>query len=213
MKPSPKLVQAFVLALSETPMLRFDSYYKLKLHKKNPDATLSPFYLDLRGLRSFRNAKDAAIDLYLDMSEDLVFDRYADVPTAASIPVGILFDRTGIPIVSPREAKDYGTEASIDGVFEEGETILVIDDLITEADSKFKAIKILEDKKLRVRDVMVLVDREQGGRQELENNGYVLHAGLTIKQLLEHYLDLGKMPVAKYEEIIAYLDANSPKKV
>ena len=135
-------------------------------------------------------------------------DLVADVPTAATPIVALFSYHTSIPMITPREEKTHGSGASIDGVFEAGQTVILIDDLVTKADSKLNAIKTLESKGLIVKDVMVLVDRQQGGAAELAARGYNLHSAFTISELLDYYLEAGFIPRVGFDEIKAYFAAN-----
>lgn len=166
--------------------------FRLKLHENNPDAPLSPIYIDLRLLRSFPNVIDSAVGIYSDLSKGFLFDVYADVPTAATPIVAILSHVTRIPMISPRkDEKKHGTTAPIDGVFRAGQKALLIDDLITNAGSKLETISILEANALIVAGVIVLVDREQGGGPELERKGYIFQAAFRLTELLEFYSTKG----------------------
>ena len=91
-----------------------------------------------------------------------------------------------MPLLYPRrEAKDYGTKKLIEGKFVPGETVVVLDDLVTTGGSKMEAIAPLPEAGLKVTDVVVLVDREQGGRGELAARGLALHSVLTLSTLLD----------------------------
>ncbi len=182
--------------------------FKLKLHEKNPDAPLSPIYVDLRLLRSYPDKMGKVVEVFKDMSQGLQFDCYADVPTAATPIVAVLSYVTGIPMITPREAKTHGAVGNIDGTFQSGQTVLLVDDLVTKADSKLEAIRTLEGNGLEVHDVLVLVDREQGGPEQLKEAGYNLHAAFKLSTLLAWYRDFGKLEPAKYEEVMAYLYRN-----
>ncbi len=94
---------------------------------------------------------------------------------------------TGLPLIYPRkEAKAHGTGRAIEGEFQPGERAIVLDDLITTGGSKLAAIEPLEAAGLRVQDVVVLIDREQGGPEELAAAGYRLHAVLRLGEMLDH---------------------------
>lgn len=193
------------LELFDIGAIKFGAF-KLKLHEKKPDAPLSPIYIDLRILRSFPKTMRSAIEVYKELISGLEFDAYADVPTAATPIVAVLSYETKVPMLSPRkETKMHGIKRPIDGVFEEGEVVVLIDDLITKADSKLEAISILEENNLKVRDVIVLVDREQGGVQELERRGYTPHVAFKLRELLGLYLDSTKITRDQYERTITYL--------
>ncbi len=112
-------------------------------------------------------------------AQQLTFTRYADIPMAATPLVAILMHQTRVPMITPREAKTHGlAQGWMNGDFSRGETALVIDNLVTHADSKLEAIRVLEDNGLKVRDVAVLIDREQGEPEQLAAAGYTLHAAL-----------------------------------
>jgi orotate phosphoribosyltransferase len=105
---------------------------------------------------------DVAIEVYKGLIRNYYFDLLADVPTAATPIVAILSHQTRIPMISPeKEEKERGIIRKIDGVFHKGQTALLVDDLITQADSKFEMIRVLEENGLVVRRVVVLLDREQ----------------------------------------------------
>ena len=182
--------------------------FKLKLHEKNPDAPLSPIYINLRKVRSFPGIVDlVAIAFYRLLEENnLRRDFIADVPTAATPFVSFLSYKTRIPMVSPRLAKkNYGSNDAVEGVFEKGKRVLLIDDLIVEAESKLAAIKILESQGLKVENVLVVIDREQGGAQALEKRGYKLFSIIKISTLLALCLKWNFIEVPKYEEILNYI--------
>ena len=61
---------------------------------------------------------------------------------------------------------------------------------------------------MSVRDVVVLVDRQQGGRELLEKANIQLHSIFTIRELLEILSANGRLKKAKYEEVIAYLESD-----
>jgi uridine monophosphate synthetase len=62
--------------------------------------------------------------------------------------------------------------------------VVVLDDVISLGGSKLSAIETLEAAGLVVRNIVVLLDREQGGKEELARRGYHLHSVLTMSELL-----------------------------
>ncbi|SRR5579875_632434 len=198
--------RAFADALLACGAVKFGAF-RLKLHETKPDAPLSPIYLDLRVLRSFPDGLDAAV-LALDeliTRDGLTFDVYADIPMAATPLVAVLSHITRVPMITPREPKTHGLSGSINGVFDVGATALLIDDLVTHADSKLEAIRTLEANGVRVRDVAVLVDREQGAAAQLNAAGYTLHAAVRISRLLGYWRASGGMDEATYTRVASYL--------
>jgi orotate phosphoribosyltransferase len=194
-------------ALHEAGAIQFGAF-RLKLHEERPDAPLSPLYINLRLLRSYPDQMDVAVDAYRGLLSECRFDLLADVPMAATPFVAILSHLTRIPMITPRQPKTHGSGASIDGAFQPGQTAVVIDDLVTKADSKLEAARVLEGEGLRVRDVLVLVDREQGGAQQLADAGYTLHAALRLSELLEIYRRDGLLDEGSYARVREYVAAN-----
>jgi uridine monophosphate synthetase len=107
-----------------------------------------------------------------------------------------------------KEAKSYGTKAEIEGEYHAGETVVVIDDLATTGGSKFEAIEKLTSVGLVVKDVVVLVDRQSGAKESLEQAGYPMHAVLTITQLLDYWEKTGKVEKDKIEATREFLLEN-----
>jgi uridine monophosphate synthetase len=152
----------------------------------------SPIYIDLRRIISHPRLLAQVAAAYLPLISDLNFTRIAGLPYAA-IPIATAISLAGdYPMIYPRkEAKAYGTRADIEGEYHAGETVLVIDDLATTGGSKFEAIEKLTAAGLVVKDVVVLVDRQSGARESLEQAGYAMHAVLTMTQMLDHWQSAG----------------------
>ena len=56
---------------------------------------------------------------------------------------------------------------------------------------------------------MVLVDRDQGGADQLKKAGYNLHSALKLTELLDYYLELGRISDEKYKEVLSYIKAQA----
>lgn len=171
---------------------------------------ISPIYIDLRRIISYPSLLQKIGEAYLPLLKKLQFARLAGLPYAA-IPIATAVSlQGGYPMIYPRkEVKAYGTKAEIEGEFHAGETVLVIDDLATTGGSKFEAIDKLTAAGLKVTDVVVLVDRESGAKESLDQAGFHLHAVLTITQLLEYWEKTGKVETAKIEETRRFLQSTS----
>jgi uridine monophosphate synthetase len=154
----------------------------------------SPIYIDLRQLISHPPLLAQVAEAYLPLLEKLNFDRLAALPYAA-IPIATAISLAGnYPMIYPRkEVKTYGTKAAIEGEYHTEETVVVIDDLTTTGLSKFEAIEKLTAAGLRVRDVVVLIDRQSGARQALAERGLRLHAIFTLSQLLDIWEHAGRV--------------------
>ena len=147
---------------------------------------VSPFYIDLRVVISFPDVLEQIGVLMAALVSRCGGDRVGGIPYAG-LPLAVAASLAGrVPLVYPRrETKDYGTRRRIEGQFKPGERVVLIDDIITDGASKVEAIQPLEEAGLVVKDLVVLVDREQGGRELLAARGYVVHAVLTISQCFD----------------------------
>jgi uridine monophosphate synthetase len=189
--------------LIDSQCVRFGQF-KLK------SGIISPIYLDLRRLVTHPPILRRVAQAYAETLEALEFDRLAGIPYAAlpiATAITLEIDR---PLIYPRrEAKDYGTKATIEGDYQAGETIVVIDDLATTGGSKIEAIQKLEEAGLKVRDIVVLIDRGQGAGQMLAEAGYRLHSVVNLNDLLPEWLRSGAISSVQFEEVTAFLTGNN----
>lgn len=194
--------------------------FKLKLHERNPDAPLSPFYLNLRtpdnpkpGPLHRELVDEIGALLYgITIVEGHDFDCVLGVPRAGDPLAAAVSIASGKPLL--RLNKEEGTGGRrvgsvLEGDWKRRDLVLLIDDLITRADSKLEAIEALGHAGLWVNDVMVVVDREQGGTGELNARGYSLYALFTISELLGVFVEGQRMTPAERDEILAYIRVNA----
>lgn len=169
---------------------------------------ISPIYIDLRIIVSFPQLlKDIATEI-IKKTQEVGIDcqRVAGIPYTGLPMATAISLEADIPMVYARkEAKNYGTAKLIEGCYEKGDNVLVIDDLITSGDSKFETFTPFEQDGLIVSDVIVLIDREQGGAKKLELRGYQLHSIISIYDILERLKNLDQISQEKYEEIMIFL--------
>ena len=160
----------------------------------------SPFYVDLRVVISHPDVLARIGALMAEAVGHCRVDRIAGIPYAG-LPLAVATSLAGgVPLVYPRrEEKGYGTKRRIEGTFVPGEHVVVIDDIITDGASKFEAIEPLESAGLVVRDLVILIDREQGGRERLAEKGYTLHAILTISQCFDELARVGLVEASVIE--------------
>jgi len=197
--PARSLRDEVALGLHSLGAVRFGEF-TLKSGKK------SPVYIDLRLLVSDPALMARVARLFQEMLAPLAFDRIAAIPYGG-LPIGqAVALATGRPLLYPRrEVKEYGTKKAIEGAFSPGETAVVLDDLVTTGGSKLEAMEPLLQAGLVVKDVAVLVDREQGGAQELAARGVALHAALTLGQILETLVRHGRITDSVKAEVHAAL--------
>lgn len=79
------------------------------------------------------------------------------------------------------QSKEHGTQRKIEGYLQKGWKVAIVDDVITTGGSVFKAIEAVEEAGCKVMKVIVLVDRHEGGGNELRRRGYNFQAFLGLK--------------------------------
>ncbi|MCJ7624384.1 MAG: orotidine-5'-phosphate decarboxylase [Anaerolineaceae bacterium] len=185
---SPGFPETIAAGLLDAGCVRFGEF-TLKSGKK------SPFYIDLRLLVAHPKLLGEVAAAYIPLLEKIEYDQLGALPYAA-MPIGTAISlQTGQPMLYPRkEAKEYGTKASIEGTFRPGDSVVLIDDLATTGGSKFEAIDKLTSAELQVKDIVVLIDRQSGAKDSLAEAGCRLHAVFTIAQLLDFYAQKGLVP-------------------
>ncbi len=77
-------------------------------------------------------------------------------------------------LIIRKEKKGYGTSKLIEGEYEAGKEVDIIEDVVTTGGSVLRAIRLLRDAGLKVNRVICVVDREEGGKENLEKEGVEL---------------------------------------
>jgi len=166
----------------------------------------SPIYIDLRIIVSYPELLKDIASLLIAEAKSLQFDAIAGIPYTA-LPIATAFSlASGYPMIYARkEKKKYGTAQQIEGIWKAGDRVLLIDDLITDGGSKQESFAVFESAGLIVEDIIVLIDREQGGKAVVEKTGHRLHALISIFEILERIKGLNKIEDEIYNEILAFL--------
>jgi orotate phosphoribosyltransferase len=93
---------------------------------------------------------------------------------------------SGLPFVIVRgQAKAYGTGNRLEGAFEEGETVCLVEDVVTSGGAALEAVAALREAGLRVRAAVCVVDREEGGADQLARHAVRLWPLFTASEILE----------------------------
>jgi orotate phosphoribosyltransferase len=168
---------------------------------------MSPYYIDLRIVPSFPDAFQRVCDTYVEMVETQLgaqsFDRIAGIPTAGMPFASLISYKMKKPFLYIRaKAKLHGRERRIEGVIMPGNRVLLVDDLITTGLSLRKAANAIRAEGGVVSDALVLLDREEGGKERLKKDNITLHYLLTAREAANKLYELGAIEEDQYKTIM-----------
>ncbi|MGB3204989.1 MAG: bifunctional orotidine-5'-phosphate decarboxylase/orotate phosphoribosyltransferase [Crinalium sp.] len=153
-----------------------------------------PYYIDLRKIISNPQVFHQILNAYADVLKDLEFDRIAGIPYGSLPTATGLSLRLNRPMIFPRkEVKAHGTRRVIEGNFEVGETVVVVDDILISGKSAIEGAEKLKSAGLKVNDIVVFMDHEQGVKDRLRANGYRAIAILTISEITQTLYEAGRI--------------------
>jgi uridine monophosphate synthetase len=172
---------------------------------------LSPYYIDLGCLLSsptdLCTLADVAAEKISQLATKDRIDKLATIELKGALILPSIGCRTNLPcIIVRKEEKAYGATGRIAGAeVVRGERILFFDDVISEGLSKLEAIKPLEQLGARVENVLVVVDREQHGIENLEKLGYKVHALARVSELTQRLLQDSKISKEQADAVLSYV--------
>jgi orotate phosphoribosyltransferase len=168
---------------------------------------MSPYYIDLRIVPSFPDAFREICSFYADFIRDKVgtknFERVAGIPVAG-IPFAALiaYDMKKPFLYIRKGVRRHGRERRIEGVIAPGDRVLLVDDLITTGLSLQNAAKAIVAEGGLVTDAVVLLDRQEGGKERLSKNRIRVHALLNITEVANTLRELGTIDEEQLRTIL-----------
>lgn len=167
----------------------------------------SPYYIDLRIVPSFPDAFRKVCDLYIILAKtDLgmdSFDRVAGIPTAGIPFASLVAYQLQKPFLYIRQrARLHGRERRIEGIIMPGDRVLLVDDLITTGGSLRKAARAVRAEGGIVNHALVLLDREEGGKQRLAEDNISLHYLLTASEAAKKLYEAGAIDDEQLKTIL-----------
>ena len=168
---------------------------------------LSPYYIDLRSIPSYPESFRKVMDFYEILVKEKVgldnFDRISCVPTSGLLFASVLAYRLSKPVLYARkEKRTHGRERRIEGVIAPGDRIVIVDDLITTGKSLIDAAEALRAEGGVVTEAMVLIDRQEGGKENLQKIGVNLNSFMKISDIAGRLRGLCLIEEINYDEIL-----------
>ena len=169
----------------------------------------SPIYVNLRVLPSYPDSMLTIADELSKAIKKIKPDIVAGAETAG-IPLSTAISlKTKIPMIYVRKRpKGYGMNQLIEGELNGGQKVVLVDDMATNAFSKLSFIQGIRQAGGVVEDVVIVLDREQGGVEALAKEKVRLHSLITLKELLAYMQDKELIDEDQYNQILSYLENN-----
>uniref|UniRef100_A0A0N5B6F2 Uridine 5'-monophosphate synthase n=1 Tax=Strongyloides papillosus TaxID=174720 RepID=A0A0N5B6F2_STREA len=184
-------------ALLERNVVKFGEYY-LKSGQK------SPIYIDLRGLISSPKILSLAAESLCSQIKEsnIQFDYVVGVPYAALPLATLVCDRLEKPMLMRRkQAKSYGTKKLIEGEYKSGGKCLIVEDVVVAGESIAETVEVLKNEGLECVDAIAVLDRMQGGTENLEKINVHLTPVLTLEYLLDYMISKNLIDQGKKQYI------------
>lgn len=173
---------------------------------------LSPYYIDLACLLSSPKDFCTLVNIASDRIEEFAaskrIDKLASIELKGALLLPSITCQTNLPcVVVRKEEKTYGATGRIAGAHvAKGERVLFFDDALSEGLSKLEGIKPLKQLGAKVENLVVVVDREQSGKENLEKLDYQVHALARISELVSCLLQSEHISQEQAKAVLNYIE-------
>jgi orotate phosphoribosyltransferase len=168
---------------------------------------MSPYYIDLRIVPSFPDAFQKICGFYVNFIRKEIgeknFERIVGIPVTGIPFAALIAYNFKKPFLYTRKGiRLHGRQKRIEGILAPGNRVLLIDDLITTGLSLKKAAKAITAEGGVVNEAVVLIDRQEGGKEKLEKDGIKLHAMLDISEITSTLCEIGTIDEEQMKTIL-----------
>jgi uridine monophosphate synthetase len=171
----------------------------------------SPYYIDMARLFSMPSELDQICKIAAEHIRQIMLseriDKLASIELKGVLILASIACRVHLPcIIVRKEKKTYDVMDRVAGAdVAKGDNVLFFDDVVSEGLSKLEGIKPLEELGANVKHIMVVVDREQGGRENLKELGYQLHALVRVSEVVSALKKSEKISEQQAERVCNYI--------
>jgi uridine monophosphate synthetase len=200
----PTITDKVANALYLSGCLKFGSF-KIK------SGAISPYYIDLARVLSAPKQLCAIAEVAAEKIKQIMtterIDKLASIELKGALIAPSIACNLDLPcIIVRKEDKAYGVTGRITGAeVTKGDNILFFDDVISEGLSKIEGIKPLQDLGANIKHMLVVVNREHGGKEKLEKLGYQVHALTKISDIVDSLYKGKHISKEKADKVLDYV--------
>jgi orotate phosphoribosyltransferase len=191
-------------ALYDSGCIKFGSF-KIK------SGAMSPYYIDMARLLAKPDSLCAVAEIAAEKIREIMatekITKLASIELKGALIVPSVACKVNLPCVIVRkESKAYGVTGRFAGADALAEDkILFLDDVVSEGLSKIEGIKPLEQVGAQVKHIMVIVNREQGGKENLEKMGYTVHSLAKVSEVVKALQTARKITKEEAKTVLEYI--------
>ena len=201
----PTITDKVADALYLSGCLKFGSF-KIK------SGAISPYYIDLARVLSTPKQLCAIAEVASEKIREIMtterIDKLASIELKGALIAPSIACNLDLPcIIVRKEDKTYGVTGRITGAeVTIGDNVLFFDDVISEGLSKVEGVKPLHELGANVKHILVVVNREHGGKEKLEKLGYQVHALTKISEIVDSLYKRKHISKEQAEKVLDYVN-------
>lgn len=171
----------------------------------------SPYYIDLRQTISSPITMDwisnSLVRIIMNEIGRNRIDKILGVPTAGVPFATMVSQKLALPLIYYRKArKEHGVRKKIEGSLERNDRVLIVDDLITTGESVIEAAEAVREQGAIANELVVLLDREQGGAERLRQAYVEPHILFRVSDAFAWLTEVELLSREEYEKIARYIE-------
>lgn len=200
----PTVTDKVANALYLSGCLKFGSF-KIK------SGATSPYYIDLARIlaapQQLCTIAEVAAQKIKEINDVDRIDKLASIELKGALIAPSIACNLNLPcIIVRKEEKAYGVTGRIAGAdVAKGDNILFFDDVISEGLSKVEGIKPLLEMGANIRHMLVVVNREHGGKEKLEKLGYKVHSLAKITDIVDSLYREKRISKDQADKVLKYV--------
>jgi orotate phosphoribosyltransferase len=171
----------------------------------------SPYYIDMARLLEAPEEFGTIVDVAAKKIQPLIaaegVNKLSSIELKGALIAPSIACKLNLPcVVVRKESKAYGVTGRIAGAdVTKGDNIVFFDDVVSEGLSKVEGVKPLQELGATVKHLLVVVNREQGGKENLEKLGFTVHALAKVSEVVKALSESGSISKAQAEAVLTYI--------